>query len=55
MQRNIEKILFVSEIIPSEKIAIICVCSEYNTCHQQLIGQQTVLRSCIPLRETFIN
>ena len=35
MQRNIEKIFLVSEIIASEMAAVNCLYYEGNTCHGQ--------------------
>ena len=35
MQRQIEKIFLVSEIIASEMAAVICLYYEGNTCHGQ--------------------
>ena len=35
MQRKIQKIFLVSEIIASEMAAVNCLCYEGNTCHGQ--------------------
>ena len=54
-KKEIEKMIFVSEINSSENVAINMLSKEENTCYQQSMGQQTVLRFCISLRETFSN
>ena len=38
MQKKIQKICFVSEIIKSESVAKNCLCEEDNTCHQMSMG-----------------
>ena len=38
MQKKIQKIFFVSEIIASENVAINCFYQEENTCHWQSMG-----------------
>ena len=38
MQKKIKKIFFVFGIIPSEKVAINCLCQEENTYHRQSMG-----------------
>ena len=53
MQQKIEKIFFFFETIASKNVAINCLCSEENTCHRQSMGEQTVLRFCMSVRETF--
>ena len=47
--------VFVFEIIASELIALDCLYYEENTCHPQGMCEQTVLRFCILIRETFSN
>ena len=37
MQNKSEKFFFLSELIPSENVAINCLCSEYNTYYWQSI------------------
>ena len=55
MQRKIEKIFLVSEIIASEMAAVNCLYYEGNTCHGQSMPQETVLRLCIAVKEFFSN
>ena len=55
MQRKIQKIFFVSEIIPSEMAALNCLYYEGNTCHGQSMPEETVLRLCISVRQIFSN
>ena len=55
MHKKFQKKFFASEIVPYTEIAINCFYSEENSCHQQLISEETVLRFCIALRETFCN
>ena len=47
MQRKIEKIVLVSEIIASEMAAVNCLYKEGNTCHGQSMPSETILRLCI--------
>ena len=47
MQRKIQKIFLVSEIIASEMAAVNCLSYEGNTCHGQSMPEETVLRLCI--------
>ena len=44
MQEKIEKKLFVFEIIASELVALNCLFSEENTCHQQSMCLQPVIK-----------
>ena len=53
MQEKIQKKLFVFKIIPSKLVALNCLCSEDNTGHQQSMCQQTLIRLCIWLKQTF--
>ena len=55
MQRKIEKIFLVSEIIASEMAAVNCLYYEGNTCHGRSLRQETVLTLCISVREIFSN
>ena len=55
MQRKIQKIFLVSEIIASEMAAVNCLYYEGNTCHGQSMPEETVLRLCISVREIFSN
>ena len=53
VQEKIEEKLFVFEITSSELVALNCLYSEENTCHQQSMYEQTLIRLCIGLKETF--
>ena len=53
MKIKIEKKFFLFEIIPSEFVALNCLYQEENTCHRQSLCQETALRFCISLTETF--
>ena len=55
MQRKIEKIFLVSDIIASEMAAVNCLYYEGNTCHGQSMPEEKVLRLCISVREIFSN
>ena len=55
MQRKIEKIFLVSGIIASEMAPVNCLYYEGNTCHDQSMPWETVLRLCISVREIFSN
>ena len=55
MQRQIQKIFLVSEIIASEMAAVNCLYYEGNTCHGQPMPEETVLRVCISVRQIFSN
>ena len=55
MQETIEKEVFVCYIIPSELVAVNCVCYKETTCHRQPMCEQAVLRFLITLIETFLN
>ena len=55
MQRKIEKIFLVFEIIASEMAAVNCLYYQGNTCHGQSMPYETVLRLCISVREIFSN
>ena len=46
---------FVSERIVSELVALNFLHIEENTCHRQSMWQQTALRICIELTQTFTN
>ena len=37
-KKKMQKNIFVSEIIASENVPIICLCSEQNTCDRQSMG-----------------
>ena len=53
MQKKYRKKLFVFEIIASELVALNCLYSEENTCHQQSMCQQKLIRLCVLLKQTF--
>ena len=53
MKKKIQKKFFVFEIITSEFVALNCLYQEQNTCHRDSVCQETVLRFCISLTETF--
>ena len=53
MKKKISTKFFVFEIIPSEFVALNCLYQEENTCHRNAACQETVLRFCISLTETF--
>ena len=55
MQRKIQKIFLVSEIIASEMAAVNCLYYEGNTCHGRSLRKETVLTLCISVREIFSN
>ena len=48
-----EKMVFVFEKITSEFVAVNCLYQQENTCHRYSVCQQTVLRFCIFVRESF--
>ena len=54
-QKKLEKMFSVSEIIKSEVESINCLYWEENTCHQQWMCSQVILRLWISIRETFFN
>ena len=47
VQEKIEEKLFVFEITSSELVALNCLYSEENTCHQQSMYEQTLIRLCM--------
>ena len=53
MEKKIGNKFFVFEIIASEFAALSSLYQEANTCHRQSVCQETVLRFCISLTETF--
>ena len=55
MEQVIEKMFSPSEIIASELAVLKCVYLEENICHGQSIYEETVLITCISLREDFGN
>ena len=55
MQKKIEKKFLVSEIIASEMAAVNCLYYEGNTCHGKSMREETALRLCISVRESFSN
>ena len=55
MQRKVEQIFLVSEIIASGMADVNCLCHEGNTCHGQLMREENVLRLCISVREILSN
>ena len=55
MQREIEKIFFMSEIIESDLVSPNCLYSEQDTSHRHPMRQQVVPRFCVSIRQTFSN
>ena len=55
MQKKIEKIFLVSQIIASEMAAVNCLYYEGNACHNKSMRSETVLRLYISVREIFSN
>ena len=55
MQSKIEKKFFVSGIMAFEIVAVNSTDCCGNTCHRQLLREQTVLRFHIRLKDTFSN
>ena len=55
MQQKIEKKSFVSEIMALEIVKVYSAYCCRNTCHRQLMREQTVLRFHIRLKVTFYN
>ena len=55
MEKKMQKKFFVFERITSEFVALNCLYQEENTCHRHSVFQETVLRFCILLTETFCN
>ena len=53
-KKKVKKVL-VSETIASELVALNCPDKEENTYHWQSVCQQTVVKFCISVRETFSN
>ena len=53
MKKEIQKKLFGFEIITSEFVALNCLYQEQKTCHRDSVCEETVLRFCISLTETF--
>ena len=49
MMRKIERKYFVTEILVSELVALMCPYKEDNTSHRQSMSEQTVLRIFRPL------
>ena len=55
MQKQIEKMFFVTGINVSELAVLYCLYYEVNTCHRQSICWETFLRLSMSLREAFSN
>ena len=55
MQQKIQKKSFASEIMAFEIVALNSAYCCRNTCHRQLMREQTVLRIFIRLKVTFSN
>ena len=55
MQKKIEKIILVSQIIASEIAAVNCLYYEENACHNKSMRSETVLRLSMSVREIFSN
>ena len=53
MQKKIQKKFFVFEILGSKLVASNCLSSKEISCHRHPVCQETVLRFCISLTETF--
>ena len=52
MEGTIQRMSFVFEIMALQVVAWNSACSDWNTCHRELICQQTVLRFQIKLKQT---
>ena len=53
MKKKIQKKFSLFEIITSEFLALNCLYQEQNTCHRHSVCEETVLRFCMSLTETF--
>ena len=53
MKKKAEKNFSVFEITGSEFFPLNCLYQQENTCHRHSVCEETVLRFCISLTETF--
>ena len=55
MKKKIKKKIFLSDIIASQLVSVICNCEEQDTCHCQPTCWQIVPRFGMSIRDTFAN